>query len=148
MSNSVSVKAEINFVYKVDGIEHLNDNYKTWVLKTIRSFNYSISELNFTFMSDDDLLHINRDYLDHDYYTDIITFDNTIGRIISADIAISYDRVKDNASALGVDVSVELKRVMIHGVLHCMGFKDETDEQKQTMRDVEDEMLNMFHVEH
>ena len=142
------MKAQINFIYKVDGIDNLGEQHKNWILKVIEAFNFSISELNFTFMSDEDLLQINKDFLDHDFYTDIITFDNTIGKVISADVAISYDRIKDNASSLGVEVNTELNRVMVHGVLHCLGFKDGTEKEKQRMRDLEEEMLTMFHVEH
>lgn len=142
------MKAQINFIYKVDGIDSLGEQHKNWILHVAQAFNFTISELNFTFMSDEELLQINKDYLNHDFYTDIITFDNTIGKVISADIAISYDRIKDNASSLGIDVNTELNRVMIHGVLHCLGFKDDTEKAKQRMRDLEEEMLTMFHVEH
>jgi len=142
------MKPQINFIHKTEGIQSLGDAHKTWIEKAVKAFNYSISELNFTFMSDEDLLQINKDYLNHDFYTDIITFDNTIGKVISADIAISYDRIKDNAKALGIDLNTELNRVMIHGVLHCLGFQDHTEEEKKNMRELEDDMLNMFHVEH
>jgi len=144
MSNSVSVKAEINFVYKVDGIEHLNDNYKRWILKTIHSFNYSISELNFTFMSDDDLLYINRAYLDHDYYTDIITFDQSESEVeIAGDIYISIERVKDNAPIHHNHFNEELDRLLVHGILHLCGFSDQTDEEKLEMRKKEDACLSL-----
>ena len=139
---------QINFYFKIEGIGGIGESHKRWLLRVVDAFNYTISELNFTFMSDEDLLQINRDYLDHDYYTDIITFDNTLGKVISADIAISYDRVKDNANGLDVDEMSELNRVMVHGVLHCLGFEDSTVDEKQKMRELEDEMLNMFHVEH
>jgi len=142
------MKPQINFSYKVDGIEGLGERHKDWLLQVAKAFNFSISELNYTFMSDEDLLQINKDYLGHDFYTDIITFDNTIGKVISADIAISYERIKDNATALAVEVGSELNRVMVHGVLHCIGFNDKTETEKQIMRENEDKMLKMFHVEH
>jgi len=142
------MKPQINFIHRLDGFQCLGDEHKRWIERAVNAFNYSISELNFTFMSDDDLLKINKDYLNHNFYTDIITFDNTIGKVISADIAISYDRVKENAKALDIDLNTELNRVMIHGVLHCLGFEDHTEEQKHKMRELEDDMLNMFHVEH
>ena len=142
------MKPQINFIYNVEGIQGLGEQHKQWLFKVAEAFNFSISELNFTFMSDEELLHINREFLDHDFYTDIITFDNTIGKVISADIAISFDRIKDNARSLQVDTAHELKRVMVHGVLHCIGFKDHTDKEKKIMREAEDDMLNMFHVEH
>jgi rRNA maturation RNase YbeY len=115
--------------------------------EVIRKHNYNYSEINYTFCSDAELVAINRKYLQHDYYTDIITFDNTIHDMISADIMISVDRVKDNASQHGLDNRKELMRVMIHGILHCMGFKDNNEDSKSIMRKKEDEALEMFHVE-
>ena len=93
-------------------------------------------------------MEINKSYLDHDTYTDIITFDNTIHKIISADIFLSYDRIKDNAKQNNIIFDSELRRVLIHGILHCIGFNDDTKEAKAIMRQVEDKALNMFHVEH
>jgi rRNA maturation RNase YbeY len=138
----------INFV--LQGIDSLgiDQSHANWLLKVANSFNYDITELNYTFMSDDDLLELNKEYLQHDFYTDIITFDNTIGKTISADIAISVDRVKENSKSLEVTFDEELKRVMVHGLLHCIGFKDNSQEEKEQMRLVESDMLKMFHVEH
>ena len=142
------MKTQINFYYKVDGIEKIADTYKEWLLEVAQHYDHSISELNYTFMSDEDLLQINIDHLGHDFYTDIITFDNTIGNVISADIAISYDRLLDNINTFNQSYQAELKRTMVHGVLHCLGFNDSTPEEKHHMRSLENEMINMFHVKH
>jgi rRNA maturation RNase YbeY len=141
------MKAQINF--ETRGITQLqDDDVRTWLKNVISHYKFEYSEINFTFYSDTELLEMNKTYLNHDFFTDIITFDNTINHTISADIAISVDRIKDNALQNKVDFSQELKRVMVHGILHCMGFLDKTDEQQVIMRNEEDKMLNMFHVEH
>jgi conserved hypothetical protein TIGR00043 len=92
------------------------------------------------------LLGINQEFLDHDTYTDIITFDYTEGDRINAELYISTERVAANAIKLDVPFVVELRRVMIHGALHTIGFGDKTDEEKALMRNKEDEKLSMFHV--
>lgn len=91
--------------------------------------------------SDEELLVINKTHLNHDYYTDIITFDYSRGNRISGELFISLDRVMDNARALGVSYSLELKRVVAHGILHLTGLKDKTEEEIKEMRHKEDEVL-------
>ena len=101
--------------------------------------------LNYIFCSDDYLLEINKQYLDHDYYTDIITFDNSEDEaLLEGDIYISVDRVTENAENFNTSFEVELRRVMVHGVLHLLGFDDTTDELKAQMRSKEDEYLQIF----
>jgi probable rRNA maturation factor len=102
------------------------------------------------FCSDEHLLQINKDHLQHDYYTDIITFDYTVEDIISGDLFISVDRVQDNADEFDVLFQDELHRVCVHGLLHLCGYKDKSDEDEKRMREKEDEMLMLrkFHVEH
>ncbi|SHF79882.1 rRNA maturation RNase YbeY [Mariniphaga anaerophila] len=95
-------------------------------------------EVSVIFCSDDYLLKINEQYLHHDYYTDIVTFDYVENSVISGDLFISVDRVEDNAGQLGVDFDKELSRVVLHGVLHLVGYKDKTDEEKVVMRGKED----------
>lgn len=141
------MEAQINFIQANKYGLNLGNEIKSWLAEVIRKHNYNYSEINYTFCSDAELVAINRKYLQHDYYTDIITFDNTIHDMISADIMISVDRVKDNASQHGLDNRKELMRVMIHGILHCMGFKDNNEDSKSIMRKKEDEALEMFHVE-
>ena len=91
--------------------------------------------------SDEELLSINKEHLQHDYYTDIITFDYSRGKKISGELFISVDRVRDNAGLLGVDYKLELVRVVAHGILHLIGFKDKTEGQATEMRRREDEVL-------
>ena len=91
--------------------------------------------------SDEELLSINKEHLQHDYYTDIITFDYSRGKKISGELFISVDRVRDNAGLLGVDYKLELVRVVAHGILHLIGFKYKTEGQATEMRRREDEVL-------
>ncbi len=111
----------------------------------------TLASLNYIFTNDDELLQINISSLNHDYYTDIITFDYSIQSQIEGEIYISLDRVKDNAANFSQKFHVELIRVMVHGVLHLVGYKDKTKKQKSIMREKEDlyinKYLNTFHVE-
>jgi rRNA maturation RNase YbeY len=109
-----------------------------------------LGDVTLIFCSDDYLLEMNRTHLNHDYYTDIITFDYSEDYIVSGDLFISYDRVVDNATSFSSSVIDELHRVCVHGLLHLCGYKDKSDVDEQLMRQKEDEMLNLrvFHVEH
>src|SRR3954453_15304076 len=102
-----------------------------WIKTISQSEGYKIGDLNYIFCSDEYLLEINKQYLDHDYYTDIITFDNSEeeGRI-EGDIYISVDRVKENAVDFGTDSDTEMRRVLIHGLLHLMSYTDTSEELK------------------
>jgi rRNA maturation RNase YbeY len=104
----------------------------------------STDEITVIFCSDEHLLEMNRQYLDHDYYTDIITFDYTDEAIVSGDLFISIDRVYDNAQGLGVERVNELKRVCVHGVLHLCGYGDKSESESQVMRDKEDYYLGKY----
>ena len=116
-----------------------------WIKSVSQSEGYKLKDLNYIFCSDDYLLEINKQYLQHDYYTDIITFDNSEEEgILEGDIYVSIDRVKDNAESLGVDFEVELRRVLIHGLLHLVGYEDTTDDLKVAMRAKEDACLLLF----
>ena len=116
---------------------------ETWINVVISDQNKNLDCINFVFCSDDYLLDVNNKYLNHDYYTDVITFD--YGRdIILSDVFISVDRVKDNASVLGVMYFQELLRVMVHAVLHLCGFVDKTDDEEMLMRTMEDKYLALF----
>ena len=100
-----------------------------------------LGNLCFIMNTDAQLLKINQDYLDHDYFTDVITFDYTDKNIISGDIFVSLDRVEDNANVYKVDFETELRRVMAHGILHLLGYKDKTSEEKNNMTQKEDYYL-------
>jgi rRNA maturation RNase YbeY len=115
----------------------------SWIRSVVNQENRSIYELNFIFCSDDALLDINRNYLQHDYYTDIITFDNSEGEDLEGDIFISIDRVRENAERLKVGFEIELNRVIIHGVLHLIGYKDKSTKDKIEMRRKEDFYLSL-----
>ncbi len=138
----------ISFFYETD-IEPLDkENLVSWIGKVILSEEKSEGEINYIFCDDEYLLKINQDFLDHDTYTDIISFDNTMGDELHGDIFISYERVVDNAKKYSVSIESELRRVMVHGVLHFCGYKDKGDDDARLMRQKEDEKLLMFHVEH
>lgn len=116
-----------------------------WVASVISNHDQQVEAVNFIFCSDDYLLDINRTYLDHDYYTDIITFDNreSDSDNLESDIFISIDRIQDNASSLDIPFDRELHRVIIHGVLHLLGWNDKTEEQKEAMREKEEACLSL-----
>lgn len=115
---------------------------RNWINDTIRAEGHTLSELNFIFCSDDYLLDINRQYLNHDTYTDIITFDNSeVEGEITGDIFISIPRVRENAAQFNVSAADELHRVIIHGTLHLLGYMDKTKAEKALMTRKEDEYL-------
>ena len=101
-----------------------------------------LGDISIIFVSDQYLLEMNQKYLNHDYFTDIITFDYCEHNIISGDLFISVDRVKENADSFNVDELTEIHRVMIHGVLHLCGYKDKTEEEEKNMRLLENKYLN------
>ena len=108
-----------------------------------------LGDITLIFCTDEELLAINKEHLDHDYYTDIITFNYNNESIISGDLFISMDRIKDNATQLGVSMEEELHRVCYHGVLHLVGYNDKTDQEIEVMRAKENFYLNkLFHVKH
>ena len=121
--------------------------YEEWLKEVISSEGKKIGEISFIFCDDEYLLEINQKYLDHDTYTDIISFDNSVGNILGGDIFISTERVMENAGNFNVSFDEELKRVMVHGVLHFCGYKDKTSGEKGLMRSKEEEKMKMFHVE-
>jgi probable rRNA maturation factor len=117
---------------------------RQWVTQTIQTEGYKLKELSYIFCSDSYLLQINRQYLNHDTYTDIITFDNSdTDKMITGDIFISIERIRENAIKFNIPETDELHRVIIHGVLHLLGYKDKTPVTKQKMTQKEDFYLNM-----
>lgn len=140
-------KAMITFNYETDFQLDNEEMYQNWLSAVIESEDKDEGEINYIFCDDDYLYEINVQYLDHQTLTDIISFDYTIGNLISGDIFISVERVKDNAQDFGVSFEEELKRVMVHGILHYCGYKDKTDSEEKKMRFKEDEKIKMFHVE-
>ncbi len=126
-------------------------NLKKIIYQIISEHNLTCSSLEYTFISDEELLEINKTHLNHDYYTDIISFDYGKQKIVDGDIYISIDRVKDNAKTHNASYKEELFRVIIHGCLHLCGHKDKTKSQKNTMTKMENhyikELIKLFHVE-
>lgn len=123
------------------------EKHRNWIINVGDSEGYTIGELNYIFCDDIYLLKINQKYLQHDTLTDIITFDYTDGKDMSADIYISVERVKENAALYKVSFTEELLRVMSHGLLHLAGYKDKNEEHLKEMRLKEEEKIKMFHVE-
>ena len=116
----------------------------SWLEDIIKTENKKLGEINYILCDDEYLLKVNQDFLDHDYYTDIITFDYVKGKTISGDIFVSLPRISDNAKTLVRDFNSEFHRVLAHGILHLMGYKDKTEEEITVMRQKEDFYLNVF----
>ncbi len=140
----LSPKMDNEILYNFIDVEIPDFNpefFSLWINQTVIDNNFELGELSYVFCTDDYLLEMNKEHLNHDYYTDIITFNYNVGFSLSGDLFISYDRIMDNAKDLGVSVYDELSRVMIHGVLHLLGFNDKTDEEQEEMTRMENECL-------
>jgi len=136
----------ISFNYEIPFKLTKENKFVDWITKILVDATFQLGEINYIFCDDDYLHKLNIEFLEHDTLTDIISFDNTVGKLIGGDIFISIERVKDNASDFDVSFDDELKRVMIHGILHFMGFKDKTKIEKELMRKEEDKAINLFKV--
>jgi probable rRNA maturation factor len=141
---SLSLDSEIIFESEetVDGMED-QFRLRQWIKEIVQKENRQIERIAYFFISDDALLKMNKEFLNHDELTDILTFPYTY-HPISADIYISYDRVSDNAALHDCHVDEELRRVIIHGVLHMCGWSDTTEEENMAMRRREDECLSLW----
>ena len=117
---------------------------KAWIKEFVSNHGKKVGELAFVFCSDEKILEINLNFLQHDYYTDIITFDYSEGEVISGDIFISVERVLENAASHQVDYNTELLRVISHGVLHLIGFQDKEEKKKVEMTRNEDLCMSLF----
>lgn len=135
------------FNYETDFELENESRYEEWIDAIIESEGKEPGEINYIFCDDDYLHNINMQYLNHDTLTDIISFDYCIGDLISGDIFISIERVKENAKEYEVLFHVELLRVMSHGILHYCGYKDKAEQDEKVMRLKEQEKMSMFHVE-
>ena len=138
----------INFFIEDIDFSLANPHDRTeWVSSIISNHQFKLEEINYIFCSDEYLLQVNREHLNHHYYTDIITFDNSEEeKTIESDIFISIDRVKENAESQNIPFEDELNRVMIHGVLHLLGYADKTEEEKKEMREKEDACLSLLKI--
>ena len=128
-------------VFKASFSDYNLKEFQATISALIEDQNKEEGELSLVFCSDDYLLEVNKKHLNHDYYTDIITFDYSEENKISGDLLISIDRVKENAKTFSVSFMHELNRVVIHGVLHLCGYKDKTEEEKKQMRNLENKYL-------
>ena len=117
-----------------------------WIKRTAAQYGYSVGELNYIFCDDEKILSVNREFLQHDYYTDVITFDYTTHTRVNGDIYISLDTVATNAEQVGVSFLHELHRVIIHGLLHLTGQADKTPETKAQMTAKEEAALRQLHL--
>lgn len=134
---------KINFFF--EGVEHFMSN-KSSIIKYINALIekeiYKTGEISVVFCSDNYLLQINNQYLNHNYYTDIITFNYVVDKIVSGDLFISIDRIKENAIKFNSEIEKELIRVIFHGILHLIGYNDKTEEEQKIMRERENYYLN------
>lgn len=115
-----------------------------WLIEVAADHDRRVGELSYIFCDDERIIEVNRRFLNHDYYTDIITFDTTRGRLIGGDMFISLDTVATNAEAVGSDYDTELRRVIVHGVLHLCGINDKGPGEREIMEAHEDKALAML----
>lgn len=132
----------IEFNYETDFKLSNEQELTNWIVSCIEKDDFKVGEINYIFCDDVYLHKLNIEFLQHDTYTDIISFDNSLGTIISGDIFISLERVAENATTYNSTFDAELQRVMIHGILHYMGFKDKTTDEKLIMRNKENLCLS------
>lgn len=134
----------ISFNYETDFSLNNEEVLAAWISSVIVAEGCTEDEINYVFCDDAYLHQLNVEFLQHDTLTDIISFDYSIGKNLQGDIFISIDRVRDNADDFNVAFDEELKRVMVHGILHYCGYKDKSDEEERLMREKENHYLNMF----
>jgi len=134
----------IDFNYETDFELQDEERYSQWLSNVILSEGKKEGEINYIFCDDDYLHKINVEYLNHDDLTDIISFDYSVGNELHGDIFISVERVKDNALDFEVSFEEELKRVIVHGILHYCGYKDKTEDDADLMREKEEEKMKLL----
>ena len=137
----------INFYSENDFTLEHQEAYSFWIKNVIISEDRKMGEISYIFCDDDYLLELNKEYLNHDTLTDIISFDYSVGKIVQGEIYISTERVKENSVLYNVSFPEELRRVIIHGILHLCGYKDKSHEETYLMRNMEEEKMKLFHVE-
>jgi probable rRNA maturation factor len=143
-----NTSGKIHFFFEdVDQISFKKNLIKKWIHQVIKTEGSTFGFINIIFCSDNYLLELNKNYLNHDYYTDIITFDNTDNQVLNTDLFISVERVLDNSKKLSIEFKKELFRVIIHGILHVLGYKDKTKLQQNIMRKKEDFYLELLYTD-
>ena len=134
----------ISFNYENDFKLPNEVRVSNWISSVIRLEGFSEEEINYVFCDDDYLFKLNVEFLNHDTYTDIISFDYTVGKTLQGDIFISTERVADNANDFEVKFETELHRVIVHGILHYCGYKDKSEADAKLMREKENFYLNLL----
>ena len=134
----------VSFEYNCEMPFKLSLKHKVWLQQVIRKEGKVTGDISYVFCDDAYMIQQNNTFLQHDTYTDIITFDECVGDVISGSILISADRVAENASKFGKTFENELLRVVVHGTLHLCGYKDKSDSEAKLMRQKEDESLALF----
>lgn len=134
----------INFNYEIEFNLHSEEEISKWLSNVIILEHYKEGEINYVFCNDEYLHKLNVEFLNHDTFTDIISFDYSVGKELHGDVFISIERVKENAEKFQVKFTEELQRVIVHGVLHYCGYKDKTDKDAEVMREKENHYLKLF----
>ena len=137
----------IHYVYNTPFSLDNESKVSKWLCKAVKNEGFSVGEIVYAFFDDNDLKELNNNYLNHDYFTDVISFNDSVGIVLNGNIAVSVERVKENSGRYKTSFDDELLRVMVHGLLHFMGYKDSSEKETQQMRDKEDDNLKTFHVE-
>ena len=137
----------VEFIYNTKFRLKNEPDFNDWIKEIAISEGFSVGNLNYAFFNDEGLKALNNKFLNHDYYTDVISFNESKGFVINGDIAISVERVKENSTKYNTFFEKEMLRVMAHGLLHLMGFDDKTDTERIAMQNAENIKIKMFHVE-
>ena len=137
----------VEFIYNTKFRLKNESDFNDWIKEIAISESFSVGNLNYAFFDDEGLKALNNKFLNHDYYTDVISFNESNGFVINGDIAISVERVKENSTKYNTFFEKEMLRVMAHGLLHLMGFDDKTDLERIAMQNAENIKIKMFHVE-
>lgn len=137
----------LEFIYSTDYSLSNEKLHSDWIINVVLSENFHVGNVVFAFFDDQEVKKLNNKFLNKNYHTDVISFDESRDRVISGNIAISVDRVKENARNFKCTFPDEMRRVMVHGLLHFMGYNDQNEESIKIMRKKENEKIKMFHVE-
>lgn len=133
----------IEFNYSIDEYKLFDEQkVRSWIIDVIGEEKKIPGEIVYSFVNDEEILEVNQNFLNHDYFTDIITFDRSFVNIINGDLFVSIETVRTNSQILKNSENVELLRVIIHGIMHLCGYKDSSDKEKKEMRELEDRYLS------
>ena len=136
-----------SFHWFTEGVEMPQEDFariENWIIRVAQEHGRIVGDLSYIFCNDEVILRVNREFLNHDYYTDIITFDKTRGKLIQGDMYISLDTVRTNSETLNISYNTELLRVIIHGVLHLCGINDKGPGEREIMESHENKALSIY----